>query len=111
MLLLCSKKKNEKKSTMEDLGVDDFDDFDSLPIKPRGKQVSPVKLPFNFEAKSPPGRLDELASKGRANDPNDRTALLASGMTFCNRFRDVFSFVRVKNPISTPVMQDVLIQR
>lgn len=75
---------------MEDLGVDDFDDFDSLPIKPRGKQVSPVKIPFNLEANSPPGKLDKSPNKGRANDSDDRAALLAPGMTFCDHFWGVY---------------------
>ena len=72
---------------MEDLGFDDFDDFDSLPIKPRGKAVSPVKLPSSLEAKSPSAKLEKSPIKGqspnsgRVDDSNDRTALLAASGT------------------------------
>jgi len=63
---------------MEDLGVDEFDDFDSLPIKPRGKPVTSLKSPLNFEANSSPGHADKSAIKGQAIDLNDTTALLAA---------------------------------
>ena len=70
---------------MEDLGVDEFDDFDSLPIKPRGKPVTSLKSPLNLEANSSPGHSDKSAIKGQAIDLNDTTALLAAGMSFYNR--------------------------
>ena len=71
---------------MEDLGVDEFDDFDSLPIKPRGKPVPSLKSPLNLEANSSPGYSDKSPIKGQITDLNDTTALLAAGMSFYNRF-------------------------
>ena len=65
---------------MEDLGIDDFDEFESLPIKPRGKPVSPVKSPVNLTAKSPSGQTIKSPVKDNANYSSDTTALLASGM-------------------------------
>lgn len=58
---------------MEGLGIDD--DFDSLPIKPRGKPVSPVKSPLSLD--SPSGQLAKSPVKDAYSD--DTTLLLTTG--------------------------------
>lgn len=68
---------------MDDLGIDDFDDFSSLPIKPRGKPVSPVKSPsVNLTEISPSERVICSQAKEERTNSSDTIVLLAQGMAY-----------------------------
>ena len=68
-----NKKKENEKLVMEDFGAEEFD---NLPIKPRGgKKLSPKN-----RAKSPNTTPVRSPKKENANDSSPTTALLAKGM-------------------------------